>query len=230
MKVSSKIDFSCVDVLTRCMTNPNAYRERIWLELPWRDVANGLFSALRAVVRERECEFIFDDETRQHVVETAQWLSSQSGPTGLLLSGNCGNGKTSVARAIVKLLNFIATTETGPLSTLRSRFLSAGQYCRLYADSERSRDRETDFKQLRDVDLLILDDLGDESSIVSVYGNNCNPVAELLLYRYERRLCTIATTNLLKDQLKDKYGQRLYDRFREMFATVVFENDSFRVN
>lgn len=80
----------------------------------------------------------------------------------------------------------------------------------------------------QDEKLMFIDDLGAERKEVQDYGNVLTPMIDLLEHRYAKRLFTVVTTNLDADQLGEKYGARLRDRFREMFIVVPFTNRSFR--
>ena len=55
----------------------------------------------------------------------------------------------------------------------------------------------------------------------------------MLTYRYDRRLPTFVTTNLAQrpedgETLRQRYGDRLADRFNEMFFVIAFYNQSYR--
>lgn len=56
------------------------------------------------------------------------------------------------------------------------------------------------------------------------------PIVDLISERYAKQHLTVFTTNLESHQLKDKYGERITDRFREMVTSIIFENDSYRTN
>ena len=76
--------------------------------------------------------------------------------------------------------------------------------------------------------MLSIDDLGVEPSEVLDYGNVLSPVIELLSRRYNAQLFTIVTTNLTPKQIREHYGERIADRFNEMFERIVFENSTYR--
>lgn len=70
---------------------------------------------------------------------------------------------------------------------------------------------------------LCVDDAGTENE-GSSFGNKKNVIAEILLSRYQniRGPYTHLTTNLTKDELKEAYGLRAFDRMRQMFNIVEF--------
>ena len=76
--------------------------------------------------------------------------------------------------------------------------------------------------------MLSIDDLGIEPSEILDYGNILNPVIDLLTQRYNAQLFTIVTTNLTPKQIREHYGERIADRFNEMFDRIVFENSTYR--
>ena len=88
--------------------------------------------------------------------------------------------------------------------------------------------------------LLGIDDLGTEAIIVKSYGNEFSPLAELIAARYSSRLFTVITTNLSVvadsqgmevDELQKTYGDRIFDRLREMCNTIRYDGEqpSYRV-
>ena len=60
------------------------------------------------------------------------------------------------------------------------------------------------------------------------YGNTINPVIEIIEQRYRQQLFTFITTNLTPKQIREKYGDRVADRFNETMKCIVYENPTFR--
>ena len=90
---------------------------------------------------------------------------------------------------------------------------------------------EEDYNTFLDVSrcpLLGIDDLGTEPLVIMDYGNEKTPIVDLLSMRYENRLFTIVTTNLTPKQIRERYGERIADRFNEMMEVVIFKNPSYR--
>lgn len=61
-------------------------------------------------------------------------------------------------------------------------------------------------------------------------GHVVNPISDLIGSRYRDQLFTFITTNLTPREIRQKYGNRVADRFNEMTEPVVFENDTYRHN
>ncbi len=124
------------------------------------------------------------------------------GKPWLFFMGRCGTGKTHLAAAIA---NYYITHQGGRalftivpdlLDHLRAAFNPA---------SEVAYDQR--FQDVRDVPLLILDDLGTE---------NATPWAkeklfQIFNYRYNERLSTVVTTNHDFSQIDDRIVSRLLD-------------------
>ena len=72
--------------------------------------------------------------------------------------------------------------------------------------------------------LLVIDDLGAESSVEWVNIK----VMSILAKRYDDMLPIIATTNLANDDIKGKYDVRTYDRLKAMCKVIKFEGESLR--
>lgn len=221
-------DFSQVDLLTQMMTRNEPRAQRFSVDLPERDVANGLYAAWRAIVQERGRQLQFDDDARQQVLTVARWLTDSAQPFGLLMAGGCGNGKTSLASAVVRLVALLGSMTDNPLRPTSLHFVTSRQYCELFASDQRGTSTRSELDPVKCAQILVIDDMGEEPGVVTVYGNHHSPVSDLLLYRYDRQLTTIVTTNLTREQIAEKYGARLYDRFKEMFAILAFNNSSYR--
>lgn len=68
------------------------------------------------------------------------------------------------------------------------------------------------------------DDLGTESN-AKYYGKEKNVMAEIILNRYDNQLPFISThitSNLTTEQIKDIYGSRVTDRFKQMVNVIQF--------
>ena len=222
------IDFQNVEGLSRVLRRERASRERFSLEIPERDCANGIYAAMKATVEERGGVFRMDDDTRAHIIEAAKWLINPNGTPSLMLCGLYGNGKTTLAKALAWLIGFITERELGYSNRKNMPLYTAKDICRLCAASEKFKEQYDAYDRLFSMPMLIIDDLGEEPKEVMVYGMIHTPIIDLISERYARQLMTVITTNLETDDLKEKYGPRIYDRLEEMLTSIVFENDSYR--
>ncbi|MEO7716270.1 MAG: ATP-binding protein [Capsulimonas sp.] len=85
------------------------------------------------------------------------------------------------------------------------------------------------FTEFATADVLLLDDLGAESIRSDENGGWAREqFFKLMDYRYERRLTTLATTNLTKDQLRAHYGERTVSRLLGLCAYVVMDGPDYR--
>lgn len=185
-----------------------------------------LLAAYMAEVEYRSHRFQLDDSTRHNILRIATYLVKPNKP-GLMLAGTCGNGKTSLMMAIQSVTNWLTknkafgTDEYGDdikigFTMVHVKDIIAN--CRNYAEMQ----------ELKKKPYLIIDDLGVEPAEVMDYGNVCNPVIDLMEYRYDRQLTTFVTTNLTPEGLKEKYKIRIADRFNEMIEKIVFQDGSYR--
>lgn len=179
-----------------------------------------LLSAYRAEVLRRHREFVLDESTKANVYGLAHFLTSDSSKFGFMLIGNCGNGKTTLLYAFQNLLNFLSD----------KNYLDKEDGIRI-ADAKEivavAKERKQ-FDAMRMSRMLAIEDLGRESTEVLDYGNAYSPVIDLLEYRYDKQLFTAFTSNLSVDELTNKYGRRIADRFREMFCKITFKNSTYR--
>ena len=84
------------------------------------------------------------------------------------------------------------------------------------------------YKRIKDCDVLFIDDLGVEPITAKVWGNEISPITDIIYHRYDKQLCTIVSSNLSDEALKDRYGLRMADRMAEMFDSINSSGVSYR--
>ena len=148
----------------------------------------------------------------------ARWMTEPQTKPGLILSGNAGTGKTTIAKSICWYLHsigyldkcFIAATD------LNENFvINPGDSARKFCEGS-------------GCTWLILDDVGEEQTDVREYGNIKSPFIKVVASRYDRLLPLIVTTNLGISEIESKYGVRTMDRLREIAEWIPFNGNSFR--
>ncbi len=136
----------------------------------------------------------------------ANWLTNSQGKS-LLLYGNCGRGKTIIARYVIPSLFYMNTN-------------------RLFkcVDAIYMAEHINDILRYN---LISIDDIGTED-FSNNYGSKRHAFAELVDSVEKEGKIVIATTNLSKAQLTEKYGDRTVDRIKGLFTCVLFKGDSLR--
>lgn len=229
MKISKTINFQDVEALSRALKAEKVSKARFSLEIPEHDAANAIYAAVKADVEYRGSRaFVKGDDMLAQILAAARWLINADAPPGLMLCGLYGNGKTTLARAISWLIGYLSEREYGYSRRMRMQLYTAREICNMCAESGLSVAHSNDYARLFNEPMVIIDDLGEEPIEVMVYGMIHTPLIDIISKRYNKQLMTIITTNLNVDELKEKYGERIYDRFREMVTSIVFENDSYR--
>jgi DNA replication protein DnaC len=137
---------------------------------------------------------------------------------GLILSGHVGTMKTTLAVAILRQL----VEEKGqgyfiPMVSLLDN---------LNNSSGKNKDGGAVLliDRIRTTPLLILDDLGAEYDHTWVQAK----VDAIITERYNRMRSTIITSNLDRDDIRDRYQQRIYDRLRATNQLITFHGSSLR--
>lgn len=168
--------------------------------------------------------FKVTQEAKENCARISEWLFHQQKPF-LILQGTFGNGKTTSAKTLLEMIranNFKVNRWEED-----SRNLELAEYdaCTLF---EGLAYKTLDKERLYKIPVLMIDELGVEPQSYNDFGTIITPIQDLLRARYDRRLITIITTNLSGPMLRDYYGDRVFDRLKELAERVLFVQESFR--
>lgn len=213
--------------------------ERFRLPYTDKQVYTMLMSSCRVEVASRCREFKGENCYKKHIWDISQWLTSKSSTFGLFLCGGAGNGKTTIIRALRNLVNYLQSDESYSSSqqqdypvkgfvivSAKELVLLAKAYNNPTKDN---RDDVSKFKQVLNVEILAIDDLGSEPRESIHYGDYVTAAIDIILHRYEEQFCTIVSSNLAAPEISKYYDERIADRFREMMHIVDFGTEqSFR--
>ena len=184
-----------------------------------------MIAAYEAEVEFRHGICRLDENTTKSINSLAECLTKQSPKFGLMFCGTCGNGKTTMLFALRSAISYLA--RAGYIQTDNSTESSS----LLVVDAKDivSYAREpNEMKKLAARRMLAIEDLGKEAAEVLDYGNVINPAVDLLEKRYDNQLFTVITTNLRAREIREKYGDRIADRFNEMLDVIIFKGNSYR--
>ncbi|MDO6737384.1 hypothetical protein [Wenyingzhuangia sp. 2_MG-2023] len=172
-------------------------------------------------------EFTVDNDNREFLHKISLYctnnLEFEKGDgqlqKGLLILGNCGTGKSSIFDIIQNISKKHKISELWyknvSVNEIVSKFEKEGEYVVQYHQKG----------------CIHFDDLGTEK-LANSWGVKENLMARIFELRYENfkayGLKTHVTTNLTKYELHKKYGDRVMDRFFEMFNFLELEGDSRR--
>lgn len=196
-------------------------RRRFKLPITQVQAYDLLLAAYMAEVEYRHREFIGDTETKANIESLARFVTSDGSKFGIMFCGVCGNGKTTLMYALQNVIN--AVNDAGGFA--------GGKTGMVIADAKKiaqTANNAKEFRALKSQPMLAIEDMGREPAEVLNFGNVLNPVVDLIEYRYDNQLFTAITTNLTGEQIREKYGKRIADRFNEMLHVVIFKNNSYR--
>ncbi|MEI6132062.1 MAG: ATP-binding protein [Bacillota bacterium] len=145
------------------------------------------------------------------------------GGKGLLFFGNTGTGKTFMAQCIandILLKGFSVAYVTAPMM-----FDKLNEARMNYGEVE----HEDYFATLKEAELLVIDDLGTETSTDAKASNllqllNARDALDLISPRK-----TIISTNLNLTGIREKYDERIYSRIVGKFITCQFGGEDLRI-
>lgn len=211
------------DAVKHALLRQRTTREIFRFPTTAAQAAQLLLSAYEAEVKFRHRECVMDGETEDNISELSKFLTDGERPQfGVLMCGKCGNGKTTMTYALQNAICLL--NSAGLFDTRKALAISDAKDIAKIARDDKQ------FAKLKDKELLAIEDMGREPHEVLDYGNILNPVADLIEYRYDMQLFTVVTTNLTPPEIAERYGERVADRFAEMFKKIIFKQKSYRRN
>lgn len=165
-------------------------------------------------------------DNRRTIADIFNWCIGISGELdpgkGLWLYGNIGTGKTSMLRIVKSFCREVrgAKADGKPYSFAIVRISDV-----VTAFSGKSHKGVNEYA---DNPSIAYDDVGTETISSNHYGNTENLMQYILQRRYGRDYITHATSNISPEGIRKAYGDRVYDRCREMFNFVEMKGKSFR--
>lgn len=219
IQLPAKID---VGQLKSILLQRKIMKPRFMLPISAEQAYDCLLVATMAELEYRHRSFYENDDAKAQLRQMARWLTSGSSKFGMLMCGECGNGKSTLLKAFQQLLNILAI----PIPDGHGNYgiqITDAKYVAHLARTDNSA-----FLQLSQKDMLGIDDPGTESQEVMDFGNVVTPVIDLLTKRHDEQLFTIITTNLTPKQIREHYGDRIAERLNEMVEKIVFTNNSYR--
>lgn len=148
------------------------------------------------------------------IIAVAKWMK-YSKRAGLILMGNTGTGKSTMAYALADAIGVKnASPYTYPMQKLEKIAKESGDW----------------FEEImRERRYLVLDDVGTESRDLNDYGNHRTIFNEIIATRYDLKLPVIITTNLNSDMIRNQYGEKTSSRLAEMCDTLLMVGDDLRL-
>jgi hypothetical protein len=156
-------------------------------------------------------------EHRKVILDPDKWEALGLDPNkGLLIMGPVGVGKTYLIREYLQDKN-------------------RGFWIEPYNVGKVVGSQGYDWYEQIKIDHLTFDDLGKEPESINYYGTTLLPGQHIIELRYDvfqrtdGRNRTCFTTNLNRDLLKEKYGERCYSRLIEMCNIVAITGEDLRL-
>lgn len=147
-------------------------------------------------------------------IKTAMDVLNSQNPKGIIMSGPVGTGKTALFRILMELFLFTP-----------SRFIIANQRViirNFQANGEQVIDYYSEFPG------LCIDDFGFRDEEIKRYGNACNVIEEIIYERHRKGKFTHITTNLTKDQIFERFGERLNSRIKASSVLINLNGKNYR--
>ena len=136
--------------------------------------------------------------------EVIKWLSDTEGK-GLFLIGNCGRGKSVILTGVIPLI----------FNAKKGKILKPIPARKLHTITE----YKTPF--------IVVDDIGTEE-IINDYGTKIDAVENAIFEAEDHLKLLLLTSNLDANAIKERYGERIYDRIKRLCLVVFMKGKSLR--
>jgi DNA replication protein DnaC len=179
------------------------------MKVPSRRINFGILDAKTVLENCFKYFFSFQNvnfEWQPEYDEVAAWLENNEGD-GLLLSGSCGKGKSMLARYVI------------PAILLK--------YCKRIVSVYDFQEMNANIDAVLSKHLISIDEVGMESTIYN-YGNKRSAFFEVMDAVEKYGKLVIISTNLSKDEIIDRYGERVYERIIATTRRIEFKGKSLR--
>ncbi len=164
----------------------------------------------------QECQKLFKDafmlvdktiKEYKHLDEynhVISWLTDTQGK-GLFLIGNCGRGKSVILTGVLPLI----------FNAKKGKILKPIPARKLH--------NVTEYKS----PFIVIDDIGTEE-IVNDYGTKIDAVENAIFEAEDDLKMLLLTSNLDASAIKERYGERIYDRIKRLCKVVFMKGESLR--
>ncbi|MCM1369849.1 MAG: hypothetical protein NC204_05695 [Candidatus Amulumruptor caecigallinarius] len=166
--------------------------------------------------------FMIDDSNRSQIIDIFNWCCTLPGrldlKKGLFLYGNVGTGKSTLLMVVKEFTKRLGIKRHNGFSSFGVNKV-AGDVCPEFASSGYK-----GIERFISAPAQAFDEVGAETIPTAHFGENCNVMKNILMARYDRRFSNLThiTLNLSEEGFRKAYGDRVYDRSKEMFNFVEF--------
>ena len=166
-----------------------------------------------------EAEKNVDGNLKKLYEKMKDWCHSDFKKNLIFISGQVGVGKTHLTKAIANEL-----IGKGKIVKLATAFQMSRDF-----KEYRSTYNENILDKYLSPEFLFIDDLGTET----IYkGSTIEFLFQVINERKIKKLCTIITSNLMLDEIRDRYDERIFSRIadRDTSISILLTGNDLRFN
>lgn len=179
-----------------------------------------------AGIKNYDAEPDTEEHTNKERVKKALKSYRENGTHNTFITGGTGVGKSHLAMGLLKTLNQMALDEGKPVKCLfMNTDVLLKRIRKSFSDKESTFTEQYALDLLRDVDFLVLDDLGAETGDIETNKQATDWTSSIFRQIFESRLTkpTIITSNLTREQLERMYDRKMVSRMLNNVYIIKFE-------
>lgn len=174
--------------------------DKVLIQIP--NAKTILDDCFKYTLSRQNAEFIWQPEYD----EVVKWFENNQG-RGLFLYGDCGRGKSLLSRYVIPAILLKCMKKVVTVYDIQEMNAKIDEVMKKH--------------------IISLDDVGTEEISVN-YGNKRLAFAEIMDSVEKHGKLVIVSTNLKKDAIIERYGERIYDRIISTTYRVEFKGNSLR--
>ena len=222
-------DYSFTGLMANVLLKPKAQSKIVPYPISTADCLELFYALLQRELSVNDDVLVVEEVNKRKIAEMVSFFTGHETKNlnprkGIYLYGATGRGKTMIMKSLLALCAMIENKLKAAEQQFTSRRFTMSNAKSIVTELAQLKKPEVLKKYYSGV--LCIDDLGMEDTY-KLWGNDMNVVGDIIVERYiqyqQTGQLTHATSNIVCEDWKAKYGDRVDGRMNEMFNVIRLE-------